>query len=77
MDPEKTKKEGLIRRLLANDKLVALITFLSAAVAFSLSLVALLSGGGNGKLQNYDVVMVSCHCPRLLGPTPLTTLSSS
>jgi len=77
MDPEKTKKEGLIRRLLANDKLVALITFVSAAVGFSLSLLALLSDGGNGELQNYEVVMVSSHCPRLLDPIPLTILSSS
>jgi hypothetical protein len=70
MDPEKTKKERLIRRILANDKLAALITFVSAAVAFSLSLVSLLSGGGNGELQNYEVVVVSGQ------PCPIRSISA-
>jgi hypothetical protein len=61
MDSEKptAKKESLIRRILAHDKPVTILTFVSAVVAFSLSLVALLSGAERGQLQNYEVVIVS------------------
>jgi hypothetical protein len=54
MDSEKTK-HGIVR----SSNQPSLVTFVSAVVAFSLALVALLSGAGDGKLQNYQVVMVS------------------
>ena len=50
--------EGLIQRILCNGKFAAILTFISAAVAFSLSLVAVLSGAEQGQLQDYEVIIV-------------------
>jgi hypothetical protein len=61
MDSEKlatTKKESLLSRIFLNDKLPLILTFISAVIAFSLSLVALLPGAEKGQLQNYEVVIV-------------------
>jgi hypothetical protein len=52
------KKTRLITSLLFNDKLPPILTFVSAVIAFSLSLVALLSGAEKGQLQDYEVVVV-------------------
>lgn len=51
--------EGRIKRVLCNGKFAAALTFISAAIAFSLSLVALLSGAGKGQLQEYEIIIVS------------------
>ena len=68
MDSEKptAKKEGLFYRFLFNDKLPPVLTFFSAVVAFSLSLVALLSGAEKGQLQDYEVVIVSLFLQQAL-----------
>jgi hypothetical protein len=60
VDSEKitAKKTRLFTSLLFNDKLPPILTFASAAIAFSLSLVALLSGAEKGQLQDYEVVVV-------------------
>jgi hypothetical protein len=52
------KKTRRITSLLFNDKLPSILTFFSAVIAFSLSLVALLSGAEKGQLQDYEVVVV-------------------
>jgi hypothetical protein len=62
-------KDGLFSRFLYNDKLPPVLTFFSAVIAFSLSLVALLSGAEKGQLQNYEVVIVSS---RLSPPSSIT-----
>ncbi|KAE9362859.1 hypothetical protein N431DRAFT_551069 [Stipitochalara longipes BDJ] len=61
MDSEKpaVKKERLFSRFLYNDKLPPVLTFFSAVIAFSLSLVALLSGAEKGQLQDYEVVILN------------------
>jgi hypothetical protein len=73
MDREKpTVKEGLATRLLFNDRVPPIVTFVSAVIAFSLSLVALLSGAERGQLQEYEVVIVCCihfHVPVKRPPT--------
>jgi len=63
MDSEKptTKKEGSFYRFLYNDKLPPVLTFFSAVIAFSLSLVAFLSGAEKGQLQEYEVVIVRTY----------------
>ncbi|KAH8749191.1 hypothetical protein F5882DRAFT_470731 [Hyaloscypha sp. PMI_1271] len=53
------KKTRLITSLLFNDKLPPILTFVSAVIAFSLSLVALLSGAEKGQLQDYEVVVLN------------------
>ncbi|KAN0109993.1 hypothetical protein V8E51_006380 [Hyaloscypha variabilis] len=52
-------KDGLFSRFLYNDKLPPVLTFFFAVIAFSLSLVALLSGAEKGQLQNYEVVILN------------------
>jgi hypothetical protein len=60
IDSEKitAKKTRLITCLLFSDKLPSILTFVSAVIAFSLSLVVLLSGAEKGQLQDYEVVVV-------------------
>jgi hypothetical protein len=71
IDSEKitAKKTRLITCLLFNDKLPPILTFVSAVIAFSISLVALLSGAEKGQLQDYEVVVV-CFCLLYLQYTP-------
>jgi hypothetical protein len=57
-EPTTTKKESLISRIFPNDKLPPILTLIVAVIAFSLSLVALLSGAEKGQLQNHEVVIV-------------------
>jgi hypothetical protein len=60
IDSEKptARKRSLISRIFLNDKLPLILTFISAVIAFFLSLVALLSGAKKGQLQDYEVVIV-------------------
>lgn len=63
----------LIKRIFRLNKLPTLVTFVSAIIAFALSLVVLLSNGTAGQLSQYNMMMVRSYVPPSHYQNHLTT----
>ncbi len=57
------------KTIFRNRNFPTILTFVLAIIAFSLSLVALLSTGEQGALKGYDILMASPLFPHIRGLT--------